>query len=860
MNNFDDVVREIRDEKVDDTVMNAAASRVRQQLFARGPASAGVHLRNCADYQALIPEYLTGGLSPARRLLLEDHSHECVQCRHALAEAKAPAGRVVRMDRRPSAWERPEVRWAIAAMLMVGLGVGTAMVLPNLIPSGGSRATVASVDGTLFEVTSAGVVPIAAGKVLNEGEQVRTAKAAYAVLKMADGSTVEMNERAQVSFSRNWRGSTIRLDRGNIIVQAAKQRNGRLYVAAGDATVSVKGTVFAVSRGLKGSRVSVVEGVVEVATGGRTETLRRGDQTTTDPNLLQTAVKDEVSWSRNSAHYYALLGELATLQKKLEALPGPGLRYNTHLAALLPEDTTVFVAIPNIGTTLAEAERLIEEQSRDSEILREWWAKRDQNGFEKSLNELKTLGDYVGDEIVVGVSGDPKTGSKSPTVLADVKRPGLKAYLENRLATAAGEHHPPIAGSTAELMAARPSGNAPVMYADDRVFVMGPTPAAVQQALSGQGGFLRTGFGQRIAQAYQAGASWLIGVNMEQMARASVSGNREVQKLGIGDAQYLIIERKDNGGKTENSATISFAHERQRVASWLGSPGPMGSLDFVSPEATAVTSFVIKNPKAILDDFLAMANGDSKAAQALVDFQSKTGLNVESDIAASLGSEITVAVDGPLLPTPSWKVIAEVYNPDRLQFSIGKLVDAFNQNASADAGRLTLTPQQANGQTYYALSSSKAGMTAYYTYVDSYLVAGSSTALIDTAIRNRQAGYTLTKSQAFRSLLPRDGYANFSGVIFYNASSTIGPILGQLKGAATPAERKSLDAFVANSTPTLIYAYGEPERITLASTGSFFGMSLGTLMGAPGHGGGMLFPQIFGQAFGHLKTPDMQTQ
>jgi FecR protein/Putative zinc-finger len=858
MKNFDDVVREIRDEKVDDTVISAAASRVREQLLACGPASAGVHIRSCVDFQALIPQYLAGGLSPARRLLLEDHTLECVKCRRALAEAKAPAGKVVRMDRRPAVWTRPEVRWAIAAMLMIGLGVGTTMVLPNLIPAGGSRATVASVDGALFEVTNGTVVPISAGKTLNEGEQVRTAKAAYAVLKLTDGSTVEMNERAQVSFSRTWRGATIQLDRGNIIVQAAKQKNGRLYVATGDATVSVKGTVFAVSRGMKGSRVSVVEGVVEVAAGGHTETLHRGDQTTTDPNLLQTAVRDEVSWSRNSAHYYALLGEFATLQKKLEALPGPGLRYNTKLAALLPEDTSVFVGIPNIGTTLAEAERLIEDQARDSEVLREWWAKRDQNGFEKSLNELKMLGDYVGDEIVVGVSGDPKTGSKSPMVLAEVKRPGLKAYLESRM-SATGEHHPSIAGSRTELMAARPSGNAPVMYADDQMFVMGPSPAAVHQALSGQGGFLRTGFGQRIAQAYQAGASWLIAVNMEQMARGSVSGNREAQKLGISDAQYLVIERKDNGGKTENRAIVSFAHERRGVASWLGAPGPMGSLDFVSPEATAVTSFVIKNPKTMLEDLLAMANGDPKAAQALADFQMKTGLSVETDIAASLGSEITVAVDGPLLPTPSWKVVAEVYNPERLQFSIGKLVDAFNQNAPAEAGKLTLAPQQANGRTYYALSSSKTGITAYYTFVDSYLVAGSSEALIDTAIRNRQAGYTLTKSQTFRSLLPRDGYSNFSGVIFYNASSTLGPILSQLKGAATPAEKKSLDAFVLNSTPTLIYAYGEPDRITLASTGSFFGMSLGALMGAPGHGG-MLFPQIFGQAFGHGKMPAMQTQ
>jgi len=857
MNSFDDVVRDIREEKVDDAVIGAATNRVREQLFGPGrAATAGAHIRSCADFQALIPDFLAGRLSPARRLLLEDHTHECVNCRRALAEAKAPAGKVVRIDRRPSVWARPEVRWAIAAMVVVAVGIGTVTVLPDLLPAGRAGATVASVDGSLFEITNHGLVPVSAGKAISDGERVRTANAAYAVLKLADGSAIEMNERAQVSFSRNWRGTTIALDRGNIIVQAAKQKHGQLYVATGDATVAVKGTVFAVSRGVKGSRVSVVEGVVQVAANGQNQTLHPGDQTTTDPNLLPTPVRDEVSWSRNSAHYYALLGEFSTLQKKLEALPGPGIRYSTKLAGLLPENTAVFVAIPNIGSTLAEAERLIEDQARDSEVLREWWAKRDQNGFQKTLGELKTLGEYVGDEIVVGVPANAKNGGASPTVLAQVTRPGLKSYLETRMN--AGENHPVIAGSRTELMVARPA-NQPAVYAGDDMFVMAPDAAGVNRVLAGQGGFLGTAFGQRIAQTYQAGVNWLIAVDVEQMMHNAVSGSQEPQKLGLSDAQYVIVERKDIGGKTENKATVNFAQERRGVASWLGAPGPLGSLEFVSPEATAVTSFVIKNPKALLEDLLAMIDKDPKGAQAIADFESKTGLSIENDIAGSLGSEITVAVDGPVLPMPSWKIVAEIYNPERLQFSIGKLVDTFDQQAPAEAGKITLATQQASGRTYYVLTSSKTGLTAYYTFVDSYLVAGASIALIDQAIANRQSGYTLTKSQTFRSLLPRDQYANFSGVVFYNASSTIGPILKQLRGAATPAEQKSMDAFVANSTPTLIYAYGEPQRITLASTGSFFGMSLGTLMGAQSPGG-MLFPHIFGEAFRHHKIPGTQTQ
>lgn len=858
MNDFDDIVRQIRDEKVDDAVVDSAAARVHGKLFAHGPALAVNQIRNCADFQALIPEYLAGHLNPARRLLLEDHTHECVRCRRAVAEAKAPAGKVVRMDSRRGVWVRPELRWAIAALLVIGLGVGAITVLPNLIPASGARATVASVDGALYKLTMHGVVPVAAGDTISEGEPVRAAKATYAVLKLGDGSTVEMNDRAELSVSITWGGTTVRLNRGNIIIQAAKQKRGRhLYVAAGDANVAVKGTVFAVSRGLKGSRVSVVEGVVEVSTAGHNQTLYRGDQATTDPNLLKTSVSDEVAWSRNAAHYYALLGEFATLQKKLDAIPGPGLRYNSSLAGLLPPNTTIFVSVPNIGSTLAEAERLIEEQARESAVLREWWEKRG-SGLGKTLNELKGLGDYVGDEIVVGLSGDMNSGPNSPTVVAKVRRPGLKAYLETHLAEMGADHHPAIAGNRAELAALRPSAKEPAVYAGDDMFVMATDPVAMNRALSGQGGFLQTALGQRVAQAYQGGAGWLIAADLEQMVKKFVSGKQEPDRSGFTDASYLIIERKDLGGKAENRATVTFAQERRGVASWLGTPGPLGSLEFVSPEATAVTSFVIKNPQKIIEEFLAIAQ-QSGHSNDLAELEAKTGVNV-NDVAAALGSEITVAVDGPVLPMPSWKVIAEVVNGPLLQSSIEKFVAAFNANAPEKAGKLTLTTEQSGGRTYYTLKSSTQPLEAHYTYVDNYLLAGSSVALLEQAMQNRRTGFTLTHSQMFRSLLPRDGYTNFSGVMFMNTGSTVAPILDKIKGAATESEKKSINAFIANSTPTLIYAYGEPDRITLASTGSFFGMNIGTLLGAPGAGNASLFPQIFGQVLGGGKMRPLQRQ
>ena len=77
------------------------------------------------------------------------------------------------------------------------------------------------------------------------------------MLRLRDGSSRRDEfERAEFGVSMGRKDTTVHLERGNIIIQAAKRETGHLYVDSRDCRVSVTGTVFSVNAGMKGSRVT----------------------------------------------------------------------------------------------------------------------------------------------------------------------------------------------------------------------------------------------------------------------------------------------------------------------------------------------------------------------------------------------------------------------------------------------------------------------------------------------------------------------------------------------------------------------------------------------------------------------------
>lgn len=353
---FDRLLSAIRNEHVDEQVVAEAGGRVWNSIAGAGTvADPNSHaLRSCDDFQALIPAYIDKRLGAARVLLFEDHVHSCVKCRHGLERVRAGESQVVlRLERKSHGsqvwnWLLGAAGVAAVAAITVALNLG---MLPWQHPV---RGAVESVDGKLYSVSGPQVRAIPAGYSIRNGDEIRTAKGSTAMVRLEDGSLVEMGERAGVSVSRGWKGTTIRLDGGQLIVQAAKQRSGHLFVATDDCLVSVKGTIFSVNHGIKGSRVAVIEGVVKVNYGDTETDLSPGQEATSSANVSKVPIQNEIAWSKDSAKYLALLGDFAVLQKQIAAIPGPGLRYSSDLLPYVPDNTVVYAAIPNLSNTLAK--------------------------------------------------------------------------------------------------------------------------------------------------------------------------------------------------------------------------------------------------------------------------------------------------------------------------------------------------------------------------------------------------------------------------------------------------------------------------------------------------------------------------
>ena len=926
---LDDTLAGIRRERTDQKTADTAAARVWARVSAEAaglpdvlaaPQRAVEQISGCPDYRSLIPAYVRGQLSPARRLLLEDHTHECIPCRKALREGRTGVRTTsVRAKRRESRWTlTPAWRMAMAASILAVFGFVGYMVFERLdLTPNALAATLENANGAIYKVTGTGVTVVQPGDKIKKGEHVRAAKDSTAVLKLADGSTVEMRERSEFSVTENGQGTTINLERGDVIVEAAKQIKRHLFVSTPDSLVSVTGTTFAVASGTKGSRVSVVEGEVRFNHASKESVLKPGEQGVSNMAIERVPVTDAVAWSRNAAKYATVVTQLTALRNDLNTkVARPGVRYSSRFLDLVPDNTVVYAALPNISQQLAESHKIMKERISQNPALSEWWGKNQQGGGamdDRVIDRVREFGSYLGDEIVVAAGMDAKGEPGDIVVLGELKdAAGFRAFAEKQLAEMtkdnAGASHvkfiddplsvaaPDEAAKAADANAAKAAASAPAakktaagrpakaaprheelyVWVSNDLFVASPKLDAMRALETnlktpGAGRFVGSSFHQRVSDVYKEGAGLIVAADLEKIVGQALQreegskpdGARRMEgfkQLGLLSLKHFVVEQKDVSAKTQSRAVLTFNEPRRGIASWLAAPGPMGALEFVSPNANVATAFVVKEPALLVDDLFGfMETVAPDARKQLRELEAQQGFDIKRDFAAPLGGEFAFAIDGPLLPTPSWKMVLEVYDQQKLQGTFERAVEKLNGFAALHGQKGLVWENATEGaQTYYKLRSVDFGFEVNYTYANGYMIVAPTKAMLQLALQYRESGTTLLKSQRFTSALPEDGNANFSAIFYHDLAPLMQPLADKVSGMSqgmSDEQRKALAAFAADTPPTLAYAYAQGDRITIAANteGGPFGLSTGSILGLPN---AFAMQHILMQAMGGKGTED----
>jgi len=826
----------------------SAARRVADRMGIEMNERASVEaIGNCSDVQRLLSAYRAGTLPAARALLVEAHLHDCGACMRqfrsgasaaavdwSAPKAVQPSGPGL-LNWRPQTWGWAAA--ACAAVLLVGLfGYRAYWQVPP-----GVRAEVVSIDGAAYRVTDAGTSQLGPGAAIGEGERLRTSGGGHAVLRLMDGSTVEVNERSALEVGARGRNMTLSLDNGAVIVQAAKRTSGHLYVKTPDCRVAVTGTLFSVNSGILGSRVAVLQGTVHVAHAGQDTMLLAGDQMATNKSLNRTQFEDQFEWSHDRVRYLALMAQLATLRHRIEQIPLPQPRYSSDLLERMPAGTLFYASVPNLGDFLSQANTVLHEQMKQNSELEQWWnAKHNGNGAEvdKLVGELHDMSQYLGDEVVIVGLKQPK--EEGFAIVADVEKNGLDELLRRDFQkdAAAGLTVLDERGVKTAVVPAK-EGHGAYALVRDREVVFSPSMSTLKmmdaQLSAGSSGFADGEFGKQIEAAYGRGAGIIVAADLHQImedgsnrVHAAKAGKDPMEATGLEQARYVIAEHREVDGVGQNHLDLQFAGARQRIASWLAAPGPIASLDFVTPNAALAAAALSKDPKEIADDVLAMAEQGSDASQHdLAEAEEKLQISFRDDLAASLGGDFLLSLDGPVLPMPSWKLVIEVRDSARLQGTLERVAKATTEQSNGkDFRGIRIEPSEASGRKYYDIRDVRSGsVIAEYTYADGFMIVAPTRALLIQAMRAHATGDSLLRSASFKALLPKSENENCSAVAYQNLSPVLTPLLSQMSGERANA----LKELAADSKPSAICAWGEEDRIEAAGDSHLLGFDFLTL-------------------------------
>lgn len=801
----------------------AAATRVRRSLHL--PAG---RAGNLTDYESLIPNYLAGSLNDAQTLLFEEEIRTSIPLRRALAAARgeggdqAPPTAQTTADPRPKRGSARTVRrWVYAIAAAVAVVAGTLLILPTLDEPAMRLARVDTVEGMSLRQVGGQWVPLIQDDWINDGQRLATKQDGTAMLELEDGSRVEIAPRSLLLLTGGRGGNRLRVDHGDVIVQVAPQGNGTFDIATDDLVVEVVGTTLGVSHGTKGSRVAVIEGEVEVSHGGKTTSLQAGEQYGTRKTTA-TALEETVGWSREAERYVEILQAYADLQRDIEAALTADTRYSTRLLDLVPADTSVYVAVPNAPATIAQAHAAV--QAFQDRLPSEEFPSNGSSAMVKEMvGWLGEVGDHLGPETVLALHWDD---SDSPVLLLLAEaRAGLRDVIADKLRKVAQSVGSEDIGIEIVDTPEEAQEGRLAIWLTDGLFAASASPQTfveLQATLAGAPNRFREGaLYARLGEVYERGAEYVAGADLTRLGLDEYAN----PLLDFRGAQTAIAEHRLDDELALAALEVRFDDDNPDRIPLLDQPGPMGALKFFSPDATLAGALVLpdsKKLKAVFDAWLAdlrPAYAEQPAASEFVE-----------DLVDIVGGEVAVALDGPLLPQPSWKAVVEVYDQAKLQTMVETSAGLLQLAVGDDELGVEVVEGTMPSEPVYRLSAG--GIGVYYAFIDGYLVLAGNQAVLDRARGTYESGVTLLDGGRFQRLLPLDSYLDFSAVTYARLDdSLLLPLLDvAMRGSDGPRNQllKELREILAGAA--VFGLYNEPDRIRVVLNGSdiapFYGLPM----------------------------------
>jgi hypothetical protein len=521
-------------------------------------------------------------------------------------------------------------------------------------------------------------------------------------------------------------------------------------------------------------------------------------------------------WSQELNKYPGLLPEFSKLVEKLQHdIQYPAARSESRLLPLLPETTMSYAAISNYGSVAAQVLKIFRQELQASAVLRDWWQHGGLAGagpkLEESLEKIAQLQQYMGDEIVV--SGSFEGSDPEMLMVAEVRKPGLKRFLQEMIGELGGETLQGVRVlDLEELASAKDEGKGQKLFVLVRPdYVVGAMDLATLRKFNARLAshsqeFPTTPFGRRVLKEYEGGVTLLAAADLQKIldhAPGQVTQDVSFHRSGFEDVKYLVWEHKGVSPQAISQTELSFNAPRHGAAAWLATSGPLTGMDFVSPKAMVAGTVRLVNPVQVFEDVKEMySNSTSSPFASLPAFEQMLKLSVKDDVLSTLGGEVTLELDSVTASKPVWKGILSVRDAGHLQRTLNTLLAA---------GHIAPVKFEQGGETYTTvrIPSSTPPTEISYTFVDGNLIVASSRETVAEAVRLYKTGESLGESKTFLASLFPGHTLEASALLYQNPTALMAMQLQQM----APEMVETLGRAAKGVTPAVVGVYGEESAI-----------------------------------------------